>query len=166
MPVTWCYNVEDGQKFCNPGFPIGCYVTETGLAKEACVVNVSSCHGNKCEGFYTSTKRFFFRSFWVHGQLLQSPKQGSDFLTTYSGFGVYGKLLLSLKTCCFFLSLIFCSSNFDNKCPLSVSFSSLKRMLFTYLTTWKSRSTTMLLNTSSLEPGWLLPRLSQKGTKY
>ncbi|KAG7222241.1 hypothetical protein INR49_027542 [Caranx melampygus] len=25
MPVTWCYDVEDGQKFCNPGFPIGCY---------------------------------------------------------------------------------------------------------------------------------------------
>uniref|UniRef100_A0A8K9V640 Transmembrane 9 superfamily member n=1 Tax=Oncorhynchus mykiss TaxID=8022 RepID=A0A8K9V640_ONCMY len=31
MPVTWCYDVEDGQKFCNPGFPIG----------YACVVNVS-----------------------------------------------------------------------------------------------------------------------------
>ncbi|KAF4075226.1 hypothetical protein AMELA_G00232230 [Ameiurus melas] len=39
MPVTWCYDVEDNQKFCNPGFPIGCYVTETGLAKDACVVN-------------------------------------------------------------------------------------------------------------------------------
>ncbi|KAA8588770.1 hypothetical protein FQN60_010115 [Etheostoma spectabile] len=24
MPVTWCYDVEDGQKYCNPGFPIGC----------------------------------------------------------------------------------------------------------------------------------------------
>ncbi|XP_057183133.1 transmembrane 9 superfamily member 2-like [Triplophysa rosa] len=39
MPVTWCYDVEDNQKFCNPGFPIGCYVTETGRAKDACVVN-------------------------------------------------------------------------------------------------------------------------------
>uniref|UniRef100_A0AAY4E846 Transmembrane 9 superfamily member n=1 Tax=Denticeps clupeoides TaxID=299321 RepID=A0AAY4E846_9TELE len=39
MPVTWCYDVEDGQKFCNPGFPIGCYVTETGRPKDACVVN-------------------------------------------------------------------------------------------------------------------------------
>ncbi|GLD73092.1 transmembrane 9 superfamily member 2 isoform X1, partial [Lates japonicus] len=39
MPVTWCYDVEDGQKFCNPGFPIGCYVTEGGRAKDACVVN-------------------------------------------------------------------------------------------------------------------------------
>lgn len=42
MPVTWCYDVEEEQKFCNPGFPIGCYVTETGLPKDACVVNVSS----------------------------------------------------------------------------------------------------------------------------
>uniref|UniRef100_A0A8C2AW78 Transmembrane 9 superfamily member n=1 Tax=Cyprinus carpio TaxID=7962 RepID=A0A8C2AW78_CYPCA len=39
MPVTWCYDVEDNQKFCNPGFPIGCYVTDTGRAKDACVVN-------------------------------------------------------------------------------------------------------------------------------
>ncbi|KAL2087579.1 hypothetical protein ACEWY4_016407 [Coilia grayii] len=39
MPVTWCYDVEDGQKFCNPGFPIGCYVTESGRPKDACVVN-------------------------------------------------------------------------------------------------------------------------------
>uniref|UniRef100_A0A8C5BB03 Transmembrane 9 superfamily member n=1 Tax=Gadus morhua TaxID=8049 RepID=A0A8C5BB03_GADMO len=39
MPVTWCYDVEDGQKFCNPGFPIGCYVTEGGQPKDACVVN-------------------------------------------------------------------------------------------------------------------------------
>lgn len=41
MPVTWCYDVEEGQKFCNPGFPIGCYVTEQGRPKDACVVNVS-----------------------------------------------------------------------------------------------------------------------------
>lgn len=41
MPVTWCYDVEDGQKFCNPGFPIGCYVTEGGHPKDACIVNVS-----------------------------------------------------------------------------------------------------------------------------
>uniref|UniRef100_A0A8C1ADQ7 Transmembrane 9 superfamily member n=1 Tax=Cyprinus carpio carpio TaxID=630221 RepID=A0A8C1ADQ7_CYPCA len=39
MPVTWCYDVEDNQKFCNPGFPIGCYVTDTGRAKDACVVS-------------------------------------------------------------------------------------------------------------------------------
>lgn len=44
MPVTWCYDVEDNQKFCNPGFPIGCYVTDTGRAKDACVVNVSNTY--------------------------------------------------------------------------------------------------------------------------
>ncbi|KAJ8255088.1 hypothetical protein GJAV_G00200790 [Gymnothorax javanicus] len=39
MPVTWCYEVEDGQQYCNPGFPIGCYVTEDGRRKDACVIN-------------------------------------------------------------------------------------------------------------------------------
>lgn len=41
MPVTWCYDVEDGQKYCNPGFPIGCFVTPDGRVKDACVINVS-----------------------------------------------------------------------------------------------------------------------------
>lgn len=39
MPVTWCYEVEDNQKFCNPGFPIGCYITDKGHAKDACVIS-------------------------------------------------------------------------------------------------------------------------------
>ncbi|XP_038673822.1 transmembrane 9 superfamily member 2 [Scyliorhinus canicula] len=39
MPVTWCYDVEDGQKFCNPGFPIGCYITKDGRPKDACVIS-------------------------------------------------------------------------------------------------------------------------------
>ena len=42
MPVTWCYDVNEGQKFCNPGFPIGCFVTANGEAKDACVINVST----------------------------------------------------------------------------------------------------------------------------
>ncbi|OBS80756.1 hypothetical protein A6R68_21046, partial [Neotoma lepida] len=41
MPVTWCYDVEDGQRFCNPGFPIGCYITDKGHAKDACVISNS-----------------------------------------------------------------------------------------------------------------------------
>lgn len=41
MPVTWCYDVEDGQKFCNPGFPIGCYITKAGRPKDACVISTS-----------------------------------------------------------------------------------------------------------------------------
>ncbi|KAL8189994.1 UNVERIFIED_CONTAM: transmembrane 9 superfamily member 2, partial [Gekko kuhli] len=36
MPVTWCYEVEDNQKFCNPGFPIGCYITKDAKPKDAC----------------------------------------------------------------------------------------------------------------------------------
>ncbi|PWA18678.1 hypothetical protein CCH79_00005662 [Gambusia affinis] len=49
MPVTWCYDVEDGQKYCNPGFPIGCFVTSDGRAKDACVINSEF---NKKNTFY------------------------------------------------------------------------------------------------------------------
>ncbi|KAG7266781.1 hypothetical protein CRUP_028103 [Coryphaenoides rupestris] len=50
MPVTWCYDVEDGQKYCNPGFPIGCYVTPQGRAKDACVINITY-HSGESEGW-------------------------------------------------------------------------------------------------------------------
>ncbi|MEE6496750.1 hypothetical protein FKM82_002477 [Ascaphus truei] len=36
MPVTWCYDVEDGHKYCSPGFPVGCIVTPDGRGKDAC----------------------------------------------------------------------------------------------------------------------------------
>ncbi|XP_071374307.1 transmembrane 9 superfamily protein member 5 isoform X3 [Centroberyx affinis] len=49
MPVTWCYEVEDSQKYCNPGFPIGCLVTPDGRAKDACVINSEF---NKKNTFY------------------------------------------------------------------------------------------------------------------
>ncbi|KAA0709374.1 Transmembrane 9 superfamily member 2 [Triplophysa tibetana] len=39
MPVTWCYNIEDNQKICSPGFPIGCLVNQEGKPKDACVIN-------------------------------------------------------------------------------------------------------------------------------
>ncbi|KAK7480464.1 hypothetical protein BaRGS_00028281, partial [Batillaria attramentaria] len=39
MPVTWCYQVEDGQTFCSTGFPMGCYVTQQGKPKDYCVAN-------------------------------------------------------------------------------------------------------------------------------
>lgn len=38
MPVTWCYRADQGL-FCSTGFPIGCYVTPSGKAKDACVIN-------------------------------------------------------------------------------------------------------------------------------
>lgn len=42
MPVTWCYEVEgsNGQLYCNPGFPIGCYVTPNEVKKDACTMQV------------------------------------------------------------------------------------------------------------------------------
>uniref|UniRef100_A0A4W5QTL5 Transmembrane 9 superfamily member n=1 Tax=Hucho hucho TaxID=62062 RepID=A0A4W5QTL5_9TELE len=49
MPVTWCYDVEDSQKYCNPGFPIGCLVTTDGRVKDACVINSEF---NKKNTFY------------------------------------------------------------------------------------------------------------------
>ncbi|KAK2152562.1 hypothetical protein LSH36_325g02079 [Paralvinella palmiformis] len=41
MPVTWCYRVESEQQYCSTGFPIGCYVTESGKKKDACVTNTA-----------------------------------------------------------------------------------------------------------------------------
>ncbi|XP_060740840.1 transmembrane 9 superfamily protein member 5 isoform X1 [Tachysurus vachellii] len=49
MPVTWCYDVEDGQKYCNPGFPVGCFVTLDGRSKDACVI---SSEFNKKNTYY------------------------------------------------------------------------------------------------------------------
>lgn len=39
MPVTWCYDVEGGKKYCSPGFPMGCYVDPKGKQKDACVTS-------------------------------------------------------------------------------------------------------------------------------
>ncbi|KAI0222254.1 Transmembrane 9 superfamily member 2 [Lamellibrachia satsuma] len=41
MPVTWCYEVQGGSKskFCTPGFPLGCYVTDKGIRKDACNIH-------------------------------------------------------------------------------------------------------------------------------
>lgn len=41
MPITWCYDVENNQKYCSRGFPIGCYVTKEGKRKDTCVISVS-----------------------------------------------------------------------------------------------------------------------------
>lgn len=39
MPITWCYDVENGQKYCSTGFPIGCLVDKNGKQKDACVIS-------------------------------------------------------------------------------------------------------------------------------
>ena len=49
MPITWCYDVEGGQKYCSTGFPMGCYVDKQGMAKDACVTNILY---NKKDTFY------------------------------------------------------------------------------------------------------------------
>ncbi|XP_040261938.1 transmembrane 9 superfamily member 2-like [Bufo bufo] len=49
MPVTWCYDVEDGHKYCSPGFPVGCSITSDGRVKDACVINSEF---NKKDTFY------------------------------------------------------------------------------------------------------------------
>uniref|UniRef100_A0A452HDM3 Transmembrane 9 superfamily member n=1 Tax=Gopherus agassizii TaxID=38772 RepID=A0A452HDM3_9SAUR len=49
MPVTWCYQVEDEHKYCNPGFPIGCFITTDGRVKDACIID-SQFH--KWDTFY------------------------------------------------------------------------------------------------------------------
>lgn len=49
MPVTWCYEVEGGQKYCSRGFPIGCYVTKDMKRKDACVMSTAY---NKKDTYY------------------------------------------------------------------------------------------------------------------
>jgi len=49
MPVTWCYDVEGGQKYCSTGFPMGCFVDPNGLKKDACVISMLY---NKCDTYY------------------------------------------------------------------------------------------------------------------
>lgn len=36
----WCYDVEDGQRFCNFGFFIGCYIIDKGYVKDVCVISL------------------------------------------------------------------------------------------------------------------------------
>ena len=40
MPIAWCYETQSGDRYCNPGFPIGCYVAKDGNAHDACVIDV------------------------------------------------------------------------------------------------------------------------------
>lgn len=72
MPVTWCYDVEDGQKYCNPGFPIGCLVTADGRAKDACVINVSFFF------FTLSFCDFMIKTFLIKCSILQRCISSED----------------------------------------------------------------------------------------
>ncbi|XP_022347318.1 transmembrane 9 superfamily member 2-like [Enhydra lutris kenyoni] len=48
MPVIWCHVIEDG-KYCTTGFPIGCFITNDGAAKDACAIRPEF---NKSNTFY------------------------------------------------------------------------------------------------------------------
>ena len=45
MPVTLCYLSELGERTCNNGFPVGCYVDKQGRAKNFCYLTVSPRNG-------------------------------------------------------------------------------------------------------------------------
>lgn len=36
LPIVWCYLTEDNRRFCSRGFPIGCYVSKSGIQKDVC----------------------------------------------------------------------------------------------------------------------------------
>ncbi|XP_044924120.1 transmembrane 9 superfamily member 2 isoform X2 [Mustela putorius furo] len=48
MPVIWCHVIEDG-KYCTTGFPIGCFITKDGTAKDVCAIRPEF---NKSNTFY------------------------------------------------------------------------------------------------------------------
>jgi len=39
MPMAWCYETTQSERFCNPGFPIGCYVGPNGEQHDACQID-------------------------------------------------------------------------------------------------------------------------------
>ena len=41
MPVVWCRDINGGNKYCTTGFPIGCFVPQSGEPSDACFMHVS-----------------------------------------------------------------------------------------------------------------------------
>lgn len=41
LPIVWCYYTEDDKEFCSRGFPMGCYVSKSGVQKDVCKLFVS-----------------------------------------------------------------------------------------------------------------------------
>ncbi|XP_070146767.1 transmembrane 9 superfamily member 2-like isoform X6 [Ovis canadensis] len=39
MPVVWCRDINGGNKYCTTGFPIGCFVTQSGVSSDACFMH-------------------------------------------------------------------------------------------------------------------------------
>ncbi|KAG9478399.1 hypothetical protein GDO78_013422, partial [Eleutherodactylus coqui] len=79
MPVTWCYDVEDGQKYCSPGFPIGCAVTSDGRVKDACIINLCVIYSIK----HTADKELK-----CEGHPMEIPKELSSKLEVMYSYSV------------------------------------------------------------------------------
>ena len=41
MPVVWCRDINGGNKYCTTGFPVGCFVPQSGESSDACFMHVS-----------------------------------------------------------------------------------------------------------------------------
>ncbi|XP_055421481.1 transmembrane 9 superfamily member 2-like isoform X1 [Bubalus kerabau] len=39
MPVVWCRDINGGNKYCTTGFPIGCFVSQSGESSDACFMH-------------------------------------------------------------------------------------------------------------------------------
>ena len=53
MPIAWCYETQNNEKFCSPGFPFGCYVGKDGEQYGACVISV------RCKLSYVVAEKSF-----------------------------------------------------------------------------------------------------------
>uniref|UniRef100_A0A9L0JBZ5 Transmembrane 9 superfamily member n=1 Tax=Equus asinus TaxID=9793 RepID=A0A9L0JBZ5_EQUAS len=93
MPVTWCYDVEDGQRFCNPGFPIGCYITDKDIARY-----------NQMDSTEDAQEEFGWKL--VHGDIFRPPRKGM-LLSVFLGSGT--QILIMTFVTLFFACLGFLS---------------------------------------------------------
>uniref|UniRef100_A0A4W2DRZ5 Transmembrane 9 superfamily member n=1 Tax=Bos indicus x Bos taurus TaxID=30522 RepID=A0A4W2DRZ5_BOBOX len=39
MPVVWCRDINGGNKYCTTGFPVGCFVPQSGESSDACFMH-------------------------------------------------------------------------------------------------------------------------------
>ncbi|RWS01640.1 hypothetical protein B4U79_02365 [Dinothrombium tinctorium] len=83
MPVTWCYPVEGDNQYCSVGFPMGCYVNNEKVPKDACIMNALF---NKPDTYY------LFNHVDLHITYHSGSKESWD-----SGFGDKGGRIISIK---------------------------------------------------------------------
>ncbi|KAK3605598.1 hypothetical protein CHS0354_005902 [Potamilus streckersoni] len=83
MPLTWCYEVQSGGKYCSIGFSIGCYVTKEGRKKDSCTMNVDFSqpdmyylfnHVDIIVGYHSGAKEDWGQSFGDDGGRIISIK--------------------------------------------------------------------------------------------